>query len=180
MRSHPRAVLRALATLGLSFAGALFAPRVAEAHSVPRLYASLAPAAAYDPVSGCALSGGGLMLGLGVDPEHDALIVRGDFFGAFVRGAPTSFGFGSAILYRRVFRASEGVIWTWALGGGALVTLADPDLAWAVAGVRGELGVRFGTNVGISAFALAGPSAGRDVRIPWATPLGIMIEVGAP
>ena len=153
--------------------------RRAEAHSVPRLYTALTPSALYDPLQGHALLGGGFLLGLGVDPEVDALLVRGDIFAGFSRGGGgATVGFGGALLYRRVVRQAGGWVWTWALGAGAVASGED-DVVNATFGARGELGVRWRGWLGVTAFAIVGPSLGRG-PIPVGTPLGLAIELGAP
>lgn len=159
---------------------AVLAPRAAEAHSIPRLYTAFTPSVAYDPLNGCMVGGVGFLLGLGVDPERDALLLRADFFGALTAEHGRGIGVGSAILYRWVFRSKRDIAWTWALGGGGLVAIDDPEAAWAVVGVRGELGVRLAGVVAFSVFAVTGPSAGRDVRVPWATPIGLSMDLGLP
>jgi len=155
----------------------------AEAHSIPRLYAALAPSAAYDPLQVRALMGGAFLMGLGVDPERDALILRADFYAAYgkePRGQQPLFGVGAAILYRKVLlRASDQVVWTWALGPG-VIAAGNDDVGSATFGVRGELSVRIWGNLAFTAFALAGPTVGQDVRIPWGTPMGLAIDLGAP
>lgn len=173
-----RALIGAIAVpLG---AMALLAPRAAEAHAIPRLYTAFTPSVTYDPINGCMLGGVGFLLGLGVDPERDALLLRADLFGALTSMHGRGIGFGSAILYRWVFRSNRDIAWTWALGGGGLVAIDDPDAMWAVVGVRGELGVRLAGVAAFSVFALAGPAAGRDVRVPWATPIGLSVDLGLP
>jgi hypothetical protein len=176
MRSRlvPASFATALAFLAL-------AP-TAEAHSIPRLYAALAPSAAYDPLQARALFGGAFLMGLGVDPERDALILRVDLYAGYgrePRGQQPLFGVGAAILYRQVLRASHDVVWTWALGPGVIAVGSD-DVGAATFGARAELSVRIWGNLAFTAFALSGPTVGTDVRIPWGTPMGLAIELGAP
>jgi hypothetical protein len=155
---------------------------VAEAHSIPRLYGALAPSAVYDPLQGRAFVGGGLLLGLGVDPEVDALLLRIDVYASYGNGPRALqplFGLDGALLYRKVWRKRDGVVWTWALGP-AVIAAGGDNLGGGTFGVRGELGVRFYGVVGFTAFAIAGPTVGENVRIPWGAPMGLAIDLGLP
>lgn len=40
--------------------------------------------------------------------------------------------------------------------------------------------MRIWGSIGFTAFALSGPTVGTDVRIPWGTPMGLAIDLGAP
>jgi hypothetical protein len=120
------------------------------------------------------------LLGLGVDPEHDAFIMRGDAFQAFARGGAGGFGFGAAIMYRVVFESNHELVWTWAVGLGALMSINGDDVVWGTAGVRGELSARLWNTVAFTAFAVTGPAAGLGARLPWGTPIGLAIDVGLP
>jgi hypothetical protein len=148
----------------------------ARAHAIPRLYASIGPAAAYDPLQGVGFLGGTLLLGLGVDPERDALLVRVELFAAVGRG--DGVGGGAAILYRAVLSSSDSVLVTWALGLGALA-FGDED-AGVTIGARGELSARLGDHVAFTVFVLTGPCVGELARIPWGLPIGAAIELGLP
>ncbi len=162
--------------LVLAGLAALAAP--ASAHTVPRLYASLGPVAAYDPLQAIGLGGGGLMFGLGDDPESGSFIVRGELYAAF--GRVSSVGGGGALLYRSVLHRTEsGILYTWAVGLAAVVFGAGDQLSVTV-GARGELSARIFDNVAITFFVLTGPSAGPAARIPWGVPFGLALELGAP
>ncbi len=173
-----------LAPVGLSLVIGSIVPllfeRDAGAHSIPRLYAELGPATAWDPVSARAFVGGTFALGLGVDPERDALLTRADFYATWRRDGKLASATGGSLLYRRVVRSRDGLVWTVAMGPGVLIAVDEPDLDWATIGVRGELGVRFGNSIGLTAFALTGLVVGSDVRVPIGGPLGVMLEIGAP
>ena len=154
----------------------------AEAHAIPRLYGALSPSAVYDPLQGRAFVGGGLLLGLGVDPEVDALLFRVDVYASYgnePRALQPLFGFGGTLLYRKVWRKRDGIVWTWALGPAALAAAAD-NVGGGTVGVRGELGVRFYGVMGFTAFAIAGPTVGDNIRIPWGAPMGLAIDLGLP
>jgi hypothetical protein len=161
--------------------GVALAPTTAHAHSVPRLYAAIGPTTAWDPVAAHVFVGGTVLLGFGVDPERDALLIRSDTFGVWSRQGAPGIATGASILYRIVLRDDRSGVWTLALGPGALGILGRDDQAldWGVAGVRGELAVRFGS-VRLCAFALTGVTLGRDARLPVGGPVGIAIDLGAP
>ena len=167
----------ALATIGLVVLS-LAAAAPARAHPVPRLYASLSPAAAYDPLQAIGLVGAGVLVGLGDDPEHGSLIIRGDLYAAV--GRVTSVGGGGGLLYRSVlWRTDSGILYTWAVGLAAVVFGTGEQLS-ATVGARGELSARVGDHVAFTFFVLTGPSAGPAARIPWGVPFGFALELGSP
>lgn len=151
----------------------------AHAHPVPRLYTAIGPETAWDPLSSQVLVGGTILLGLGSDPERGSLLMRSDTLAAWSGDGVTRVAMGVSILYRTVLRDEGRGVWSLALGPGELFVIDEKDLIWSTAGLRGELGVRFGA-VRFSAFALTGITLGRDVRVPWGGPFGLTIDLGVP
>ncbi|CAN5535988.1 hypothetical protein BH09MYX1_BH09MYX1_41170 [soil metagenome] len=159
--------------------GSLVMASSAEAHAIPRFYASLGPSTAYDPWQARAYYGGGFTLGLGVDPERDAMFFRAELFDTVGRDGDHAPGSSIAALYRHVLLSDRMLLWTWALGGGTTIVDHGDDITVTV-GARGEIGARFSGVVAFTAWVVAGPTAGHDARVPWGMPFGIAIDLGLP
>lgn len=99
----------------------------AEAHSVPRPYLSAGPSFGVDPAHATLLYGGTFTLGLGVDPERDAFLLRGQALtnaeGTRKEPGPEGLTLGAATVAYRVYVDPEHfVVPFYTLGVGAGVS----------------------------------------------------------
>ncbi len=176
---------RAGLVIGILLAVCLGSGRAA-AHAIPRLYVSVGPAAAIEPGRRLGLVGGSLVLGLGVDPEADALLVQGLFLSSTTdldtKILPAGeFTWGAVLIgYRRffpIFEGSGGVrpyCTLWLGGGGAVQGLrGNEQLVSGSLVVSGDLGLRINTFVTV---AVQGSYSAPLV----AAPLGLVIQLGLP
>lgn len=149
----------------------------AEAHSVPRPYLSAGPAFGADPAHATLLYGGTFTLGLGVDPERDALLFRCQFLtnaeGTRREPGPEGLVLGAATVAYRVFAAPDNfVVPFYTLGLGAGLSARGTKILPAFA-LQPEAGLRFGK--------LAALSVQAQLYAPvMAVPLTLSLEVGFP
>lgn len=159
------------------------AEREASAHAVPRLYVSVGPVVAIEPARRLPLLGGSLVLGLGVDPERDAVLFRCTLLTSTtaIDRDPLPEGelawAGGFVGYRSVFSRDGAVrpfATLWLGGAGTIQGLAGgrhsalPSLA-----VAGDLGLRLNDAVTI---AIEGTYS---APVP-AAPIAFVLQLGLP
>ncbi len=149
----------------------------AEAHSIPRPYLSAGPSFGADPAHATPLFGGALTLGIGVDPERDAFLLRGQVLtnaeGTKKEPGPEGLVLGAATLAYRVYVDPEHfVVPFYTLGVGAGVSARGTKILPALA-LQPEVGLRFGK--------LAALSVQVQLYAPvMAVPLTLSLEIGFP
>lgn len=149
----------------------------AEAHTIPRPYLSAGPSFGVDPAHATPLFGGSFTLGLGVDPEQDALLLRGQVLtnveGTKSEPGPRGLILGAAtVAYRAYVEPDHFVVPFYTLGLGAGVSARGTTI-WPAFVLQPELGLRFGK--------LAALSVQAQLYVPvMAVPLTLSLEIGFP
>ena len=149
----------------------------AEAHGVMRPYLSAGPSFGADPAHSTLLGGGTLTLGVGVDPDRDAFLLRGQVLtnaeGTKREPGPEGLVLGAVTLaYRAYADPAHFVVPFYTLGVGAGLSARGTRLLPAFV-LQPEVGLRFGK--------LAALSVQAQLHAPvMAVPLTLSLEIGFP